>query len=98
MKLQSDLSVTQNPVREQNASNIRRTATSKSQAPNELSFNGMNGVQERPSWEVCVYMNDKVVGDLKGTDWNPEYKQCLGFSRNCLEFSFKHSTFAIETV
>lgn len=53
-------------------------ANRKSQAPNDMFFNGMNGVQERPSWEVCVYMNDKVVGDLKKTNWDSEYRQSLG--------------------
>lgn len=40
-------------------------ANRKSQASNEIFFNGMNAVQGRPSWEVCVHMHNKVVEDLK---------------------------------
>ena len=32
---------------------------------NHLFFNGMNGVQDKPSWEVCVYMNKKVADDIE---------------------------------
>ena len=53
-------------------------ANRKSQAPDEIFFDGMNGVQEVPSWEVCVYMNDKVGSDLKKLNWDSEYKQSLG--------------------
>ena len=53
-------------------------ANRKSQASNEIFFNGMNAVQGRPSWEVCVHMHDKVVEDLKKTSWDSEYRQSLG--------------------
>lgn len=53
-------------------------ANRKSQASNEIFFNGMNGVQGRPSWEVCVYMHNRVVEDLKKTSWDAEYNQSLG--------------------
>lgn len=53
-------------------------ANRKSQASNEIFFNGMNAVQGRPSWEVCVYMHNRVVEDLKKTTWDAEYNQSLG--------------------
>lgn len=36
----------------------------KEKAPDRLFFNGMNAVQDKPSWDVCEFMNIFVADDL----------------------------------
>lgn len=63
--------------------NAFRTALEnrKAKAPNLLFFNGMNGVQDKPSWDVCEYMNYFVAYDLRYLRHDrvdPPYEQPLG--------------------
>ena len=48
----------------------------KEKAPHMLFFNGMNGVQDKPSWDVCEFMNFRVPFDMMILD--DPYKQQMG--------------------
>ena len=53
----------------------------KAKAPDVLFFNGMNAVQDKPSWDVCEFMNPFVADDLYRLRWgrlDPAYDQPLG--------------------
>ena len=50
----------------------------KSKAPDAIFFDGMNAVQDKPSWDICEFMNDRISRDLAKAKWDAEYEQGLG--------------------
>lgn len=50
----------------------------KAKAPDAIFFNGMNAVQDKPSWDICEFMNDKIGSDLAKAKWESQYEQGMG--------------------